>query len=316
MKKISVVACLLLIFLMLCYPAVCLEYSAYGLLLWFEKMVPALFPFMILSGIIIQMNLTEELVLFIKPVLQPLFQVRASVIYGIFIGFLCGFPMGAKVAAQLLKNGKISHAEAEYLLCFCNNIGPAYFLGFVLPTLQLENFGWYLFGMYGLPLLYGVFLRYTLYRRKIPFAFMQQSEISKSAEKKANQKAGQSIPVKRISTGSGFLTALDEAVSDSIHSIVTLGGYMIIFNALNLLPCILVGEKAVYFSPFLEISGGIGFLGAAAPLLILSLLPLGGCCCLAQTNTMIRGTSLSFRKYLSHKLVLTLISMVYYRFLL
>ena len=40
---------LYLIFLMLRYPALSLEYASTGLTLWFTKMVPTLLPFMILS---------------------------------------------------------------------------------------------------------------------------------------------------------------------------------------------------------------------------------------------------------------------------
>ena len=44
----------------LLFPADCLSFALKGLNLWFERMIPTLFPFMVLSGIIIRMDLTDS----------------------------------------------------------------------------------------------------------------------------------------------------------------------------------------------------------------------------------------------------------------
>lgn len=297
MKKIYTIVFLFLIVLMLCRPGICLLYSLQGLNLWFEKMVPALFPFMILSGVIIKMNLTGELVAFCAPVLQPLFRVNYHVIYGILIGFLCGFPMGAKVATQLLESDLITRSEAEYLLCFCNNIGPIYFLSFVLPTIGADNILIPLCGMYGLPFCYGLLLRHTVYQDKIPSVTSGQRQ-------------------KTVRVKNDLLYCVDAAIKDGINSIVVLGGYMIVFNALNLVPEILFPTYNEILSPVLEITGGIGRIGAAYPFLVLCLLPFGGISCIAQTYSIIRTEDLSLRIYLLHKLGLSVITVLFYMLLL
>ena len=154
--------------LLLAFPMDSLSFSLTGLQLWFNRMVPTLLPFMILSGIMIRLNLTEHVVKMISPLLSPLLKVSLNGIYAVVIGFLCGFPMGAKVIADLYSCHKLNKKEASFLLAFCNNIGPVYFISFVLPTLQLKLVLPYVFGMYGLPFCYGVILRYTLYRHSIP----------------------------------------------------------------------------------------------------------------------------------------------------
>ncbi len=135
--------------LLLTYPKESLALSLTGLQLWFNRMVPTLLPFMILSGIMIRLNLTEHIVKIISPVLTPLLRISLNGLYAVAIGFLCGFPMGARVIAELYENHKLSKEEASYLLAFCNNIGPVYFISFVLPTDCPLSF-WHVWSSFGL----------------------------------------------------------------------------------------------------------------------------------------------------------------------
>lgn len=287
--------------IILSFPAECLSFSLNGLNLWFERMIPTLFPFMVLSGIMIRMNLTGSFVKILNPILGKLFKLNADCIYGIVIGFLCGFPMGAHVAAQLYEQKRITKAEASLLLSFCNNIGPVYFLSFVIPTLKLNGIFPYLFAMYGLPFLYGLFLRYTIYRNDIPL-------ISRS-------RTAYNVPMP-------LLKALDESVFNSLYSIAKLGGYMIFFNLLFILPSLFVrilpmgdalsGLLTGGTGCLLEITGGIGLLGDRAPYWVLCVLPFGGFSCIAQTYSMIKDTDLSITEYVMHKMILTAITVFYY----
>lgn len=110
MKKIfrivTVFAFLVLFYLMLSHPAESLYYAFTGLTLWFQKMIPTLFPFMILSGILVRMNLTEYFAKVLSPILKPVFKVSNNGVYCMLLGFLCGFPMGAKVIADLYERQK------------------------------------------------------------------------------------------------------------------------------------------------------------------------------------------------------------------
>ena len=47
------------------------------------------------------------------------------------LGFVGGYPVGARTAIALYENGQCSKTEAERLLAFCNNSGPAFILGVV-----------------------------------------------------------------------------------------------------------------------------------------------------------------------------------------
>ena len=130
---------LYLIALLLRHPALSLEYASTGLNLWLTKMVPTLLPFMILSGIMVRMDLTENFVTLLHPLLHRLYGTSKNGSYTIIMGFLCGFPMGARIVGELYESGRLSRGEGSRLLYFCNNIGPIYFLSYVVPVLAIEK---------------------------------------------------------------------------------------------------------------------------------------------------------------------------------
>lgn len=298
--RIFLTGCFLLLFiLMLRYPAESLYYAFSGLTLWFQKMIPTLFPFMILSGILVRMNLTDYFSFVLSPVLKPLFRVDGQGAYCILLGFLCGFPMGARVIVDLYIRGKLSRLEAGYLLAFCNNIGPIYFTGFVLPVLGFSPSFPLLFGMYGIPLCYGFFLARLMNITPSPACIPSSL---------------QSVTGKET-----LLFQLDDSIHAAIEGITKLGGYMILFNLFNLFPacCIPLGASARGLSVcnlLLEITGGISKVGNTMPLLVLIFLPFGGFSCIAQTYSILKNTDLSIGKYCLHKCILTALTTVYYGF--
>jgi len=279
----------------LLFPKESLFYAANGLNLWFENMIPTLLPFMIITSLMIKLHLSENFAKFFAPVMKPLFHTSNSGTYCIFVGFLCGFPMGAKVIAEQIKHGNITSKEGQYLLSFCNNIGPIYYISFVLPFLGVTPSVHYLFGMYGLPLLYGFILRRIKYR-------------------KYNWNTDTKIKSDNLCLIS-ILTYIDESIDSGIENITRLGGYMIFFNVLNLIPQKLLWlntQATLYIAPLLEITGGIYNLSASDKMYILCILPFGGLSCIAQTYSLIKNTGLSLINYIIHKFVLMALTFVYY----
>lgn len=301
---------LYLIFLLLRYPELSLQYAYTGLTLWFRKMIPTLLPFMILSGILISMNLTERFVRLLHPVLHFLCGTTPNGSYIMFMGFLCGFPMGARIAGELRRKGRITREEAEHLLVFCNNIGPIYFLSFVVSTLSLEKPLLPFLVMYGIPLAYGIVIM-----RMIPTPLSTKSVNYPQAACNLQQTTGDPI---KPAAPEGLLSAIDSSILSGLIGIGKLGGYMIFFNLLNMMfvPFThLPGVLLHLYQCMLEITSGIAGCGDACPYLVLIMLPFGGFSCIAQTYSMIRGTDLSIRPYLFHKLMQTGLTALCYLFL-
>ena len=87
---------------------------------------------------------------------------------------------------------------------------------------------------------------------------------------------------------------------------------MILFNLLNLLPHLFIGQPPVLIAPLLEITGGLNLLQASLPLYSLLALSFGGISCIAQTYSCIGQTDLSITNYVLHKAILTLLNALYY----
>ena len=95
-------------FLLLTFPKLSIEGARNGLLLWFQTIVPTLFPFLICSGLVTSMGGISYLVKPIYPVFHTFFGMSESGIYTFLLGILCGFPMGAKTCRDLLEGGALS----------------------------------------------------------------------------------------------------------------------------------------------------------------------------------------------------------------
>lgn len=128
-----------------------------GLTLWYTSVLPSLLPFFILSGLLIRTGAFRFLNRIFAPVLTRIFPVSSDGSYAILMGYLCGFPMGAKVIAELVAHQHISREEGSYLMVFCNNVSPAFFVNYIcIAKLGFTKVPPILFCVfYGVPLLYG-----------------------------------------------------------------------------------------------------------------------------------------------------------------
>ncbi len=102
-----------------------------GIKLCGNVILPSLFPFFVLSSLVVELGMSRYLGRLLEPVMVPLFRVNGSCAAALAMGFVGGYPVGARTAIELYENGQCSRTEAERMLAFCNNSGPAFILGVV-----------------------------------------------------------------------------------------------------------------------------------------------------------------------------------------
>lgn len=272
--------CLFFLLLLFLFPVEVLDGAKSGLYLWFQIVLPTLLPFLIITNLCMELQIPE---------LFPAF------LYPIFTGLLSGYPVGAKVCADMLRSGRLSRVQAQFYLSFCNNASPMFVLNYLLlQSLSIKNALW-------LPLLlfYGsTFLSGGL------FFFFHRKEMRLSTELSENFL----FPEKKEAVP--FFPALDSSIMTGFLIITKIGGYILLFSIFASLIFALFPLsptiKAILVG-LLEITTGIRSLtqlSLSKPLfytLSLSLTVFGGLSSAAQTNSMISGSGLSIRTYIKYK---------------
>lgn len=259
-----------------------------GLALCAHVVIPALFPFLVLSGLFLALGYGEALNPLLRPVMGRLFHADGLAGGVFFLGILGGYPVGARMIGQLYREGRCGRQEAEYLLSFCNNAGPAFVLGMV----GLGRFGDLRPGLY----LYGLHV----------FSAILVGILLRPKEKPS----ARSLPAPP--PPHSFAPALIGAVQSAFSGILQVCGFVIFSLVILQLLTLFLPWQHPLLTGFVELTCGIlqltgnqqGFLLAAA------LLGWGGLSVLGQTAAMLADTDLSLRPYLQGKSLQAVLSLL------
>ena len=117
-------------FALLLFPDTASHAVRSGLLLCGTTVIPALFPFLVLSRILIGI-LPKRTANWMSRLMEHCFGVSGPCFTAFVISFLGSYPVGASAVVHLYESGTISKQDAERALRFCNNSGPGFFIGIV-----------------------------------------------------------------------------------------------------------------------------------------------------------------------------------------
>lgn len=117
--------------LLFLYPAQSAQGARVGVNLCLELLIPALFPFFVLSSLFIASGFAQVCSKPLEGIMRRVFGVSGPGAVAFCLGLIGGYPAGARAIAQLAEQGVCSQEEAKRLSLFCNNCGPAFFLGAV-----------------------------------------------------------------------------------------------------------------------------------------------------------------------------------------
>lgn len=308
-KTLTGLFAVLSLLFVLCFPRQAMDGASEGLLLWFNQLIPALFPCMLLTQLLLASGLLDRLG---TRCTAPgrLTGLSGNGLYVAILGMLCGCPMGAKLTADFYRTERIGRMEALRLLCFTSQLSPAFLIDFVAynsfsdPLCQKLLLTSY----YMSPGIMLLFVRFifrdpakatALHANRISFSDAQQ-------QKKASQ-----IPEVQGN--------LDTSITNSISTIARLGGYIILFSV--------IASGFRYLSPLptkancivlctVEITTGIQQLQSnlwpllPKAVLLNSLCAFGGLCGMMQVQSVLRGSTLPLSVYIAAKLVQALLTAI------
>ena len=287
---------LLILIFLLCFPQIAFVYSRKGLLLWFQTLLPSLLPFMIISNILIKTNKLEKWISIPKKIWKIVFGLTPNGAYALFLGLFCGYPMGAKVTADLYKDHRISKAEANYLLTFSNHPSPVFISSFILTEAlhreDMISISYMI--LYSSSYLCSFIFR--MYYRKEITTYLKEDRTSSKKETSSHLLPGE---------------ILDASIMNGFEGITKLGGYIILFSVCSgmIQACSVIPFQVKYFLlGITELTTGISAI-STAPFsftiryaFIMAITAFGGLCTIAQTKSMLSETSLSIKPYIAAKM--------------
>ena len=256
-----------------------------GIDLCIRTVIPALFPFFVLSSMLtgsLADSSPSSGIKFCKKLGIP--AAGSSVLVPAVLG---GYPVGAKCVGDLYQNRQISKREAEQLLTFCSNAGPSFIFGMVSGFFPERKMVWLLWLIH----LYSAFLT------AVVIADSSEESILSQAKKESER---QSI------------------LLSSAKTMVQVCCWVILFRILIrfLKEWFLWAFPVwlqVWLTGFLELTNGCCELLQITDtsqrfVLCSGMLAFGGVCVLFQTASVIGG--LSVVSYIKGKLLQTVFSLV------
>lgn len=219
-----------------------------GLGLCAGTVIPSLFPFFVVISLLLQVGLTDSLQGVCGRIMGPLFGMRGTCALPLLAGAVGGYPAGVRTAAELYASGRLTRQEAELLLGFCDNCGPAFLLGYV---------GTAVLGDGGLGLrLWGIHLLSAL--------------LTGALLCRLSRDRGRALPAHAaLAERPSFPLALTSSVERAVGSTVNVCAFVVLFQTLA---AVLPGSLPWPVLGFLELVNGTsalpggraGFAGAAA----------------------------------------------------
>ncbi len=285
-----------------------------------DSVIPALFPFFVMSNLLISLDIGTFCEKHLRKITKPLFGISASLSPSLALGLIGGYPVGAITCAETYLQKKCTKDDAERALAFCNNCGPAFILGAIgSGVFSSGKTGATLLTIHILSALTtGILFRIFSPPTKIKTPFTQSY----------------------ARTTPGFAKAFTSSVAKALSSSLSISAYVVLFSAMVKIMTILgifpfIGsfiEKfsgcnreiaAAFTSGLFEMTVGSFSLARCASsstafVLIAFLLGWGGLSVHAQALSFISDTDLCTKNYfcgkLMHGALSALFAYIYTRF--
>ena len=189
---------------------IAIEYMQTGLRLCATNVIPSLFPFMVISELLVSSGFGEVFGKTLGMSFRRLFAISRAGSSAVLLGAVCGFPVGAKTAVSLYDRGTITREELERLLTFCNIPSS----GFLISAVGISLFSSRQFGIF-------------LYCTAMVAAFLS-GIIGRML---CRSRASDEIPTVSLQVDRIGVSTFTTAVSSATASMLSVCSYVIFFSS-------------------------------------------------------------------------------------
>ena len=174
-----------------------------GLCAWAVNVLPSLLPFVFFTKLLSHLGVVDKISKVFAKVVEKLYKTPPLSAYCFLSSMISGYPVGAKVTADLYQAGKISRTDACKMLSFCSTSGPMFVIGAVGAGMFGSALaGYIIFASH----LLGAFLNGIFYRK---IKLKEFKNIAKPKEEKVFD--------------------LSSTILDCCHSVISVGAIIAIF---------------------------------------------------------------------------------------
>lgn len=290
-----------------------LESVRFSLSIWYNNIFPSLFPFFVLSDLLINYGFIELIGELLKPLMNKVFKINSNCAFIFVMSIVSGFPSNAKYTKELLNQKLINEQEATKILTFTHFSNPLFILGTV-TALFLNNFE------------VGIIILLSHYIPNIIVGLLFRNYyVSKPENNKISiKKAINNMHNKRISNNNSFGNILSDSIIKNINTLLLILGVVSLFliittildNNLNI-----TSYHQSILNGVFELTQGLKYISLEAiplklkTILAAILLSFGGLSVHMQIISIISETKIKYLPFLIARIIHSLFSCIFVYFI-
>ncbi|HZG84593.1 nucleoside recognition domain-containing protein [Paenibacillus sp.] len=199
-----------------------------GVAIWWDVLFPSLFPFLVVSELMLGFGIVHFFGTLLDPMMRPLFRLPGPGGFVMAMGFASGYPVGARLTAQLWDSGLVNRSESERLVAFTTTADPIFLIGAVAvgffhdvrlaPILALSHYG-------------GAVLLGLLLRLRLRGGDDAPERPAKTADARPLLvRAFAAMHRARLADGRAFGHLLLDGVRSALRLVIVVGGLVVFFS--------------------------------------------------------------------------------------
>jgi sporulation integral membrane protein YlbJ len=205
------------------HPGIVTEGALQGLSVWREILLPALLPFFVITEWLTGLGFVKLTGVILGPLMRPLFRLPGCAGFVMVFGFLSGYPVAAKLTAELLRNKELTRSEGERLIGIATTADPMFLIsavaiGFLNTPAVASTL---IFAHYGASILLAWLLRWRGHR--------QQSSRQNETQFNIIQSAISALRKHRQNDRRAGYEIFRDAIANSLRLIFIIGGLVVFF---------------------------------------------------------------------------------------
>ena len=284
-------------FMLLRFPETASQGISDGVDLALGILIPSLYPFMVLSSLVIESGMLNRMPKVADTIAKYFFGLNGKSLGIFIISLIGGLPLGCKMTSELYEKGEINRSEGQKMMLFCYCCGPAF---------TISSVGLYMLGSKQAGAVIYLSIILSAITVGILSRFFGDENYHRTNYKTANEPKV-------------FSVSLVRSVSSGSTAMLSVCAWVILFSCINRLVEILpLGDSTKLFVYTIsEVTNGVYISAGTLSLpIIAGIVAFGGLCGHCQVMPYVLKLKLKYKYFLTARIVCAALSVIYCELLL